>query len=486
MDHAVRQGGQLGVVGDEDEGRPVVGAHRQQQLQDTLAGVPVEVTGGLVREQEGGLGREGPGQCDSLLLTARELRWVVTLALGESHLLEEAIRARPCVRDSDQLEGNEHVLAGGQVLEELEGLEDEPDALASEEGQSVLVERTQIDAVQLDASLAGAIQTRQEPEEGRLAASRRTHDRDELPSGHLEVHVPEDDDLGFTRAQTLGEATAKDAGLAHGWDDAGVERRVGSEQRKTRAPGSARWGAGSYIRSPMRPTTLFFVLAFALQGCSDAPTEPEAPRGLPFDGAAEIEEADEPLPVLEIPADAPRVAFLGDSITAGLHLPAAQAFPAVLQRELADQGVPFHLIDGGVSGDTSAGGRRRIDWLLRSEPDVVVVELGANDGLRGIALQDTAEHLAALLGSVREHGSRPLLLGMRIPPSYGPEYTEGFARIYEDLAETEQVPLVPFFMEGVGGIPEMNLPDGMHPNPEGHRVLAERLVEPLREVLGSE
>lgn len=228
---------------------------------------------------------------------------------------------------------------------------------------------------------------------------------------------------------------------------------------------------------------LLSVLVFALPACSDAPAADSGPQGLPFDGAAEVEEPHEALPALEIPADAPTVAFLGDSITAGLHLPAEQSFPAVVQRRLAEAGRPFHRIDGGVSGDTSAGGKRRIAWLLKSAPDVVVIELGANDGLRGLALDQIEENLRAIVAATRAGGARALLLGMRIPPSYGPEYVDGFAALYERIAEELEVPLVPFFMEGVGGVPDLNLPDGLHPNPEGHRRLAERLIEPLDSLL---
>lgn len=235
------------------------------------------------------------------------------------------------------------------------------------------------------------------------------------------------------------------------------------------------------MKTPLLP----LLIAFALPACSDAPGEDSGPRGLPFDGAAEVEEADEALPPLEIPADAPRVAFLGDSITAGLHLPAEQSFPAIVQRRLAEAGLPFHRIDGGVSGDTSAGGKRRIEWLLRSEPDVVVIELGGNDGLRGLALEQIEANLRAIVAATRAGGARPLLLGMRIPPSYGPEYVEGFAALYGTLAEELDVPLVPFFMDGVGGVPDLNLRDGLHPNPEGHRRLADRLIEPLEDLLGT-
>lgn len=181
-------------------------------------------------------------------------------------------------------------------------------------------------------------------------------------------------------------------------------------------------------------------------------------------------------------ADAPKVAFLGDSISAGLSLPADQAFPALLARRLrAEQ--PFQLINAGVSGDTSAGGLRRLDWILKQHPDVVVVELGANDGLRGVPLDSIERNLRAILQKVRDAGAIPLLLGMRLPPNYGAEYVEGFAAIYPRLARELGVAHVPFFMQGVAGVPELNLEDGLHPTAEGQRRLAASVEPALREAL---
>lgn len=186
---------------------------------------------------------------------------------------------------------------------------------------------------------------------------------------------------------------------------------------------------------------------------------------------------------LVIPADAPKVVFLGDSMSAGLHLEEDQAFPAAAQRLLADQGHPFQLVNAGVSGDTTAGGVARLDWLLKQEPQVVVVELGANDGLRGLALEDIERNLRALLLRIRRAGVVPLLLCMHIPTSYGEDYTRGFSAIYSRLARELDVSCVPEFLDGVGGLRDMNLPDGIHPNPRGHEKLAENLAGELRAVL---
>jgi acyl-CoA thioesterase I len=189
-------------------------------------------------------------------------------------------------------------------------------------------------------------------------------------------------------------------------------------------------------------------------------------------------------PPAQPPADpGPKVAFLGDSISAGLHLPADEAFPAVLQRRLQAQGLAFTLINAGVSGDTTAGGLRRVDWLLKQRPDVLVIELGCNDGLRGIALAAIEANLRAIIAKTRAAGVTPLLLGMRIPTSYGDDYAAAFDAIYPRLADELGVRAVPFFMQGVGGEPAMNLEDGLHPTTAGHERLANQVEPALRELL---
>lgn len=182
------------------------------------------------------------------------------------------------------------------------------------------------------------------------------------------------------------------------------------------------------------------------------------------------------------PAGAPLVAFLGDSLTAGLGLAVDQAYPAVVAEELARRGRPIRVVNAGVSGDTTAGGLRRAEWVLSQRPDVLVVALGANDGLRGLPLADTERNLRGIVAKAREAGARVLLCGMLIPTSYGPEYQEGFGRLFPRVAKAEGVPLVPFLLEGVAARKEKNLEDGIHPNAEGQRLVAANvlpLLEPL-------
>ena len=183
------------------------------------------------------------------------------------------------------------------------------------------------------------------------------------------------------------------------------------------------------------------------------------------------------------PAGTPRVVFLGDSLTAGAGLEADQAFPALVGRALVAEGLPVQAVNAGVSGDTTAGGLRRLDWVLRQKPDVVVVGLGGNDGLRGLEPRASEENLRAIVRRSREAGAAVLLLGMQMPPNYGPEYAGQFREIYPRLARELNAPLVPFMLEGVGGRPEMNLPDGIHPTADGHRRIAENVVPLLREVV---
>lgn len=236
------------------------------------------------------------------------------------------------------------------------------------------------------------------------------------------------------------------------------------------------------FQNPERTATFFaLLLALAFAACDASPPLEVPPEGR-IDAPAQGHATDA-APAPDVPADAPVVAVLGDSIAAGLHLARDEAFPAVLQRKLARAGAPFRLVNGGVSGDTTSGGLERVDWLLARKPRIVIVELGANDGFRGVPLETVEENLRKLLARIKEHDATPLLLGVRLPPNYGPEYASGFDAVYARVAKDLGVAFVPYFMEGVGGVPDMNLADGIHPTPEGHRRLAENIAPELTRLL---
>jgi acyl-CoA thioesterase-1 len=173
---------------------------------------------------------------------------------------------------------------------------------------------------------------------------------------------------------------------------------------------------------------------------------------------------------------------LGDSLTAGLGLDRTEAWPALLQARLDHEGYDYEVVNAGVSGDTTAGGRRRLDWALDGDVEVLVLELGANDGLRGVPPSETRANLDAMVTAAKARGITVLLCGMEAPPNFGPEYTREFRAVFADVAQVHDVAFLPFFLEGVAGDPALNQADGIHPNIEGTRRVADhvwRALEPL-------
>jgi acyl-CoA thioesterase-1 len=183
-------------------------------------------------------------------------------------------------------------------------------------------------------------------------------------------------------------------------------------------------------------------------------------------------------------AERPTVVFLGTSLTAGYGLQPEEAYPALLQQKIDSAGLNYRVVNAGVSGETSAGARRRIDWLLREPVSVLVVETGANDGLRGLSADSLRANIQAILDRARELRPVPrvVLVGMRIPPNYGQAYSRQFERIYPELARANGAELVPFLLQDVGGVAALNQPDGVHPTAQGQRRMAEtvwRVLEPV-------
>jgi acyl-CoA thioesterase-1 len=187
------------------------------------------------------------------------------------------------------------------------------------------------------------------------------------------------------------------------------------------------------------------------------------------------------------PTGAPRVLFLGTSLTAGYGLddPEHDSYPAVIQRLADSAGVKAYVVNGGLSGETSAGALRRVDWLLKQKPDVVVIETGANDGLRGLNPDSTAANIRELIERVRKERplARLLLVQMEAPTNLGPQYTREFHALFGKVAAAEKVPLAPFLLDHVAGIARLNQGDGIHPKPEGARIAAHNLWPSLERVL---
>ena len=219
----------------------------------------------------------------------------------------------------------------------------------------------------------------------------------------------------------------------------------------------------------------FFLLLFLIS-CGDTPKKGQ--ETTVSDGNSETE-------VVAPESSNKMILFFGDSLTAGYGLELEEAFPALIQNRLDSLGLDYTVINSGLSGETTSGGRNRLDWVLNQKVDVFVLELGANDGLRGIPLAETRSNLQAMIDLVREKnaGIQIVLAGMQIPPNMGPEYTTEFRKIFPELAEENQVALIPFLLEGVAGIPELNLEDGIHPTPEGHKIVRENVWTVLRNII---
>ena len=180
-----------------------------------------------------------------------------------------------------------------------------------------------------------------------------------------------------------------------------------------------------------------------------------------------------------------RILFFGDSITAGYSIDTKEAFPALIQQKIDSVGWDFKTVNAGLSGETSAGGLRRVDWMLRQPVSVFVLELGGNDGLRGIDLDVTKENLQKIIDKVEAKypEAKIVVAGMQVPPNLGPEYTEKFKEMYPALAENNDAELIPFVLDGVGRNPKLMQNDGIHPNAKGHKVVAETVWDTLKPIL---
>jgi acyl-CoA thioesterase-1 len=223
---------------------------------------------------------------------------------------------------------------------------------------------------------------------------------------------------------------------------------------------------------------VLFVLALSI-ACARQPEQPPA---------AVNTQAPEPPKAPKAPQapkapKAPRIVFLGDSLTAGLGLAREESFPSLIGQRLKQNGYDYDIVNAGVSGDTSAGGLRRLEWSLEGDVRVLVVALGGNDGLRGLPTSEMKKNLAAVLDQARQRKIPVLLAGMEAPPNNGPDYTRDFRRVYADLATEYDVRFIPFLLQGVAGDATLNQADGIHPNTRGEKIVADLVWNELEPML---
>ncbi|WP_231961816.1 arylesterase [Algibacter lectus] len=181
-----------------------------------------------------------------------------------------------------------------------------------------------------------------------------------------------------------------------------------------------------------------------------------------------------------------KIVFFGDSLTAGYGLEDVDdAFPGIIQNKIDALGLEYSIVNSGVSGETTSGGKNRIDWVLNEEPSIFILELGANDGLRGVPLDQSKANLQTIIDAVKTKYPETIIVlaGMQIPPNMGQDYTTAFKNMFPDLAKENNLHLVPFLLEDVGGIPDLNQSDGIHPTKAGHKILAKNVWEVLQPIL---
>ncbi len=240
-----------------------------------------------------------------------------------------------------------------------------------------------------------------------------------------------------------------------------------------------------------------FLFVLVLAGCEGKENPDEISSRVAFGVEKQHEDSSSFSPPSVTPQQAgirpqehwPRIVAFGDSLTAGYGLSTDESYPAILQERLIKANYHYTVINAGVSGDTTAGGLRRLDWVLKSRPTIVILVLGGNDGLRGLPLDDTYANLEKIIQRLKAEGVTVLLAGMKIPPNYGDAYTTEFSMMYEKLAGEYDVTLMPFFLENVAMRPHLTQADGIHPTAEGYQIIVDNLLErlvPLLEVEAEE
>ncbi len=242
------------------------------------------------------------------------------------------------------------------------------------------------------------------------------------------------------------------------------------------APGGCDRSSAPPAQSPAQPPPAAAGTSVAAPAAAPAPVQAQAPApGAPPSDAAAA--------AAGTPAAAPVLLMLGDSLAAGYGLAPEAAFPALIQERLRAAGSPYRVVNAGVSGDTSAGGLSRLDWLLRQRVDILLLELGGNDGLRGLDPAATRDNLSKIIERAQARGITVILAGMQMPANYGEDYRRRFAALYPELARRYQIALIPFLLEGVAMRPELNQADGIHPNETGARIVADTVWKTLKTVL---
>ena len=429
--------GEVLVVGHEHECRAVRLVEFPHEGNDRGAGGGIEISGWLIGKENPGRVDEGARQRHPLLLPARELRRIVRLPATKPHRREQ-LAGTGRVGATEELEWDQHIFHGRERWHQLEGLKDEAHALTAEASPAVLRQGVEPHAIERDVALRRLVEAGQESQQRGLSAAAGADNGQECTGLHREGDILEDGERLPARLIFPGEAFAPDHHQP--------------------------WGFGILQRYL---TSALVLLAAACGERSPAPSRANATTADSADTR-------------------PVIVFLGTSLTAGLGLDPSQAYPALIQQKLDSAGLAYRVVNAGVSGETSSDARARLAWLLRMNPAVLIVETGANDGLRGLSVDALRANLDTILSVAGRHQPPPRLvvIGMQAPPNLGSRYTEAFREVFPEEAAAHGAALVPFLLAGVGGVDSLNQGDGIHPTAAGQKMLAETVWRVLEGVVG--
>lgn len=431
------------------------GIERGHQLdhRGTVGGV--EIAGRLIGEEDLRSGGEGTRHCHPLLLATGELTGIVVTACAEPDTREQGIGAGTGIVGAGEFERNLHVLAGSESRDQLERLKDEADLLAAKAGAVVLAERAEVGAVEDDPAAGGAVEAREQAEQGGLAAARGTDNGEEVAIIKMEVDILED----------RQGAIARGVFVAKGFTGEHAQLPRGQDLVTTR-------GFQAWYR--------LCWLAGSLAACGGDPGE-RAESTTPKNSDVGTSTAAAP-PAVEVGT----ILLVGTSLTAGLGLDPADAWSSGIQSRIDSAGLPFRVVNAGVSGETSAGALRRTDWLFGQGPiAVLIVETGANDGLRGLPVDTLRANLDAILTKAEALSPKPVLMvaAMEAPPNLGRQYADRFRAVFPEVAAAHGAVLLPFLLDGVAGVESLNQADGIHPSAAGARRVADNVWRVLGPVL---
>ncbi len=482
-------GSESGIMRHQHQRGAFAPVEFQQYFEHLLSRSAIQIAGGLVGEQNGGPGDEGAGQRHALLLTAGELNGIMIQAVGQTYPGQQFARPlrrfRPRAR---QFGRQQHIFLRRQRGYELERLKNEANLAPPHFRHAVFGKARDIFPIQQQLAAGGCIEARQQPEERAFPAAGGPHYGHELSSWNGQIDAAQDlhsvggRDYGSREPDDFDDGSGIAAGHWHDYGSPAVMDAFALDlgfSRSELVPKSR--PRSSDIMMAMRVRlflTLAALAALPVAAGNRTPasrSDSKSTRRSRTSAGASVN-----------PDNRPVIVAFGDSLTAGFGLEPGRSYPDLLQRQLDAEGYRYRVVNLGVSGDTTTDGVERLPTVLALRPAIVIVEFGANDGLRGQPVTAMRQNLTTIVESIQKTGAAVLLAGMTLPRNYGPEYIDSFERVYLELAKKYKLQRLPFLLDGVGGHADLTQPDGLHPTAQGTDIVEHTVMKYLMPLLHRE